>query len=102
MTNTVRNEAGEVTQRAKITLLSGVASTSEVTMVVLKNVPIGPNGSINGAVLATNSVPINRVNGLQDQLDEVFQAGNERKAEVVAALIAIGITASTSEHGDYS
>lgn len=97
VTNTVRNEAGEVTQRAKITLLSGVASTSEVTMIVLKNVPIGPEGAINGAVLAVNSVPINRVNGLQDQLDETFQAGNERKAEVVAALVAIGITASTNE-----
>ncbi|MGM1048643.1 MAG: phage tail protein [Bacillota bacterium] len=97
VTNTVRNEAGEVTQRAKITLLSGVASTSEVTMVVLKNVPIGPEGAINGAVLAVNSVPINRVTGLQDQLDEAFQAGNERKAEVVAALVAIGVQASTSE-----
>ncbi|MGG3310770.1 phage tail protein [Paenibacillus lautus] len=97
VTNTIRNESGEVTQRAKITLLSGVASSSEVTMVVLKNVPIGPEGAINGAVLATNSVPINRVNGLQDQLDETFQAGNERKAEVVAALVAIGIQASTSE-----
>ncbi|WP_411552304.1 phage tail protein [Paenibacillus lautus] len=97
VTNTVRNEAGEVTQRAKITLLSGVTTTSEVTMVVLKNVPIGPNGSINGAALAVNSVPVNRVSGLQDQLDEVFQAGNERKAEVVAALVALGIQASTSE-----
>ncbi|WP_106766821.1 phage tail protein [Paenibacillus faecalis] len=74
VTNTVRNEAGEVTQRAKIILLSGVAATSEVTMVVLKNVPIGPEGAINGAVLAANSVPINRVSGLQDQLDEAFQA----------------------------
>ncbi|AWP30785.1 hypothetical protein B9D94_04395 [Paenibacillus sp. Cedars] len=97
VTNTVRNAAGEVSQRAKITLLSGVASTSEVTMVVLKNVPIGPEGAINGAVLAMDSVPINRVNGLQDQLDGAFQAGNERKAEVVAALVAIGVPASTSE-----
>lgn len=97
VTNTVRNTAGEVTQRAKITLLSGVAAGSEVAMVVLKNVPIGPDGSINGAVLAANSVPINRVTGLQDQLDEAFQAGNERKAEVVAALVAIGVPASTNE-----
>lgn len=100
VTNTVRNGAGQVTQRARITLLSGVVATSEVTMVVLKNVPIGPDGSINGAVLAANSVPINRVNGLQDQLNEVFQSGNERKAEVVAALVALGISASTSESWD--
>lgn len=69
VTNTVRNQAGEVTQRAKITLLSGVTATSEVTMVVLKNVPIGKDGSINGAVLAADSVPINRVSGLQEKLD---------------------------------
>ncbi|SMF72496.1 Phage tail fibre repeat-containing protein [Paenibacillus uliginis N3/975] len=75
VTNTVRNEAGEVTQRAKITLLSGVASTSEVTMVVLKNVPIGPDGSINGAVLAANSVPINRVTGLEEALNNITRWG---------------------------
>lgn len=69
VTNTVRNEAGEVTQRAKLTLLSGVAATSEVTMVVLKNVPIGPEGAINGAVLAVDSVPINRVSGLEEALN---------------------------------
>ncbi|WP_410767825.1 phage tail protein [Fontibacillus sp. BL9] len=97
VTNTVRNGAGEVTQRAKITLISGVAATSEVTMVVLKNVPLGEDGAINGAVLAVDSVPINRVNGLQRQLEEAFQAGNERKEEVVAALVALGVSASTSE-----
>ncbi|GAE07284.1 phage tail protein [Paenibacillus sp. JCM 10914] len=97
VTNTIRSGDGEVTQRAKITLLSGVSSTSEVTMVVLKNVPLGEGGAINGAVLAVDSVPINRVNGLQGQIDEAFQAGNERKAEVVAALVAIGVPASTSE-----
>lgn len=75
VTNTVRNEAGEVTQRAKITLLSGVALTSEVTMVVLKNVPIGPDGSINGAVLAVSSVPINRVNGLEEALSNITRWG---------------------------
>ncbi|GAA0389512.1 phage tail protein [Paenibacillus motobuensis] len=100
VTNTVRDGAGQVTQRAKINLLSGVAASSEVTMVVLKNVPIGPDGAINGAVLAVDSVPINRVNGLQDQLDEVFQAGNERKKEVVDALVALGVSASTADSWD--
>lgn len=100
VTNTIRDGAGQVTQRAKINLLSGVATTSEVTMVVLKNVPIGPDGAINGAVLATDSVPINRVNGLQDQLDQAFQAGNERKKEVVDALVALGVPASTNDSWD--
>lgn len=100
LTNTVRDGAGQVTQRAKINLLSGVAATSEVTMVVLKNVPIGPDGAINGGVLATGSVPINRVDGLQDKLDQAFQAGNKRKSEVVAALVALGISAATSDSWD--
>lgn len=100
VTNTVRDGAGQVTQRAKINLLSGVAATSEVTMVVLKNVPIGPDGAINGGVLATGSVPINRVDGLQDKLDQAFQAGNERKKEVVDALVALGVSASTNDSWD--
>ncbi|WP_179013864.1 phage tail protein [Paenibacillus sp. 79R4] len=100
LTNTVRDGAGQVTQRAKINLLSGVAATSEVTMVVLKNVPIGPDGAINGGVLATGSVPINRVDGLQDKLDQAFQAGNERKKEVVDALVALGVSASTNDSWD--
>jgi len=100
VTNTVRDGAGQVTQRAKINLLSGVAATSEVTMVVLKNVPIGPDGAINGAVLATGSVPINRVDGLQDKLDQAFQSGNERKREVADALVALGVSASTNDSWD--
>lgn len=32
-----------------------------------------------------------------DRADQAFTAGNERKAEVVAALVAIGVQASTSE-----
>lgn len=88
VTNTVRNNAGEVTLRAKITLLIGVAATSEVTMVVLKNVPLGEEGAINGAVLAVDSVPMNRVNGLQEQLNELFTSGNDGKSNLEAAIIA--------------
>lgn len=75
VTNTDRDGTGQVTQRAKINLLTGVAATSEVTMVVLKNVPLGPDGAINGAVLAVDSVPINRVNGLQDQIQNITRWG---------------------------
>ncbi|WP_059051988.1 tail fiber protein [Paenibacillus senegalimassiliensis] len=100
VTNTVRNGAGQVTQRARLNLLAGIKTGSKVTMVVLKNVPIGSDGAINGAVLAVDSVPVNRVSGLQTQLDEVFQAGNERKQEVVDALIALGVTASMADSWD--
>lgn len=92
-----RDEAGELVKRAEIELIKGVKIDSKISLVVLKNVPIGADGSINGAVLATESVPINRVNGLQDKLDEAFQAGNERKSELVAALIAKGVEATTDD-----
>lgn len=68
ITNTVRDGSGKVTQRAKLNLLEGVTATSEVAMVVLKNVPIGAEGAINGAVLAESSVPVNRVNGLSEHM----------------------------------
>jgi hypothetical protein len=93
----VRDEAGELVKRGEIELTKGVNVDSKISLVVLKNVPIGSDGSINGAVLATESVPINRVNGLQAKLDEAFQAGNERKSELVAALIAKGIEATTDD-----
>ncbi|MNO20861.1 Phage tail fiber repeat protein [compost metagenome] len=69
VTNAVRDGSGQVMQRAKITLLTGVNAGSKISMVVLKNVPIGPEGAINGAVLAVDSVPMNRVNGLQEKID---------------------------------
>jgi hypothetical protein len=92
-----RDEAGELVKRAEVELARGVTVGSKLSLIVLKNVPTGADGSINGAVLATDSVPINRVNGLQDKLDEAFQAGNERKSELVAALIAKGIQATTDD-----
>ncbi|GAA0390606.1 phage tail protein [Paenibacillus motobuensis] len=36
----------------------------------------------------------------QSKADQAFQAGNERKAEVVAALVALGVTASTNDSWD--
>ncbi|WP_068616458.1 tail fiber protein [Paenibacillus tuaregi] len=70
VTNTVREGSGKVTQRAKLNLSEGISKTSEVAMVVLKNVPIGAEGAINGAVLAEGSVPINRVNGLSEHFSD--------------------------------
>ncbi|GIP20421.1 phage tail protein [Paenibacillus sp. J22TS3] len=90
ITNTVRNGSGMVTQRAKLNLLEGISKTSEVAMVVLKNVPIGAEGAINGAVLAEGSVPINRVNGLSEQLAETVT-----KADYVRSP-AYAVTSGTS------
>ncbi|RAR39686.1 hypothetical protein DP091_29765 [Paenibacillus sp. MDMC362] len=45
---------------------------------------------------ATNGIREN-VAATEKAVGQAFQAGNERKAEVVAALVAIGVQASTSE-----
>lgn len=82
VTNTVRDESGTMTQRAKLNLLSGVSATSEIAMVVLKNVPLGPDGAINGAVLAEGSVPINRVNGLQE-----LKSAVDKKVDLTGAVM---------------
>ncbi|ANS73715.1 hypothetical protein AWM70_03275 [Paenibacillus yonginensis] len=68
LTNTVRGEDGSVTQRAMLNLASGLKTGSKVAMVVLKNVPLGPEGAINGAVLAEGSIPSNRVSGFDAHL----------------------------------
>ncbi|MNJ29315.1 hypothetical protein D3C77_238760 [compost metagenome] len=64
--NATRDAAGEVVKRAEITLAKGVAVGSEISLVVLKNVPIGEDGSINGVVLAVDSVPVDRIKGLAE------------------------------------
>jgi hypothetical protein len=89
VTNTVRDGSGQVMQRAKITLLTGIIAGSKISMVVLKNVPIGPEGAINGAVLAVDSVPINRVNGLQEKLDAQLADLSAQTAGKGASLVGI-------------
>jgi hypothetical protein len=93
----VRDDAGALVKRAELVLAKGVTEGSELSLLVMKNVPIGEDGAINGAILAKESVPIDRVRGLQDKVNEAFQAGNERKSELVAALVAKGITATIEE-----
>jgi hypothetical protein len=96
----VRDDAGSLVKRAELVLTKGIAEGSELSLLVMKNVPIGEDGAINGAVLAKGSVPIDRVSGLQDKVDEAFQAGNERKQQAVDALIALGVSASMSDSWD--
>lgn len=66
----VRDETGELVKRAELVLAKGVAEGSELSLLVMKNVPIGEDGAINGAVLAKGSVPIDRVSGLDEKLVE--------------------------------
>ncbi|GIP54436.1 phage tail protein [Paenibacillus vini] len=60
-----------------------------------------PNASLNkaGIVQLSNETSGSRENvaATEKAVSQAFQAGNERKAEVVAALVALGVSASTSE-----
>jgi hypothetical protein len=60
----VRDDTGELVKRAELVLAKGVAEGSELSLLVMKNVPIGEDGAINGAVLAVDSVPISRIKDL--------------------------------------
>jgi hypothetical protein len=69
ITNTVRDGGGTVTARGYFTLnnVNGVDAGTVVDIIILKNVPIGTDGSINGAALAVNSVPLDRVQNAFDK-----------------------------------
>lgn len=66
----------------------------------LGNVQV-PDASLTqkGIVQLSNATNGTRENvaATEKAVSQAFQAGNERKAEVVAALVAIGVSASTSE-----
>lgn len=66
----------------------------------LGNVQV-PDASLTqkGIVQLSNATDGTRENvaATEKAVGQAFQAGNERKAEVVAALVAIGVSASTSE-----
>lgn len=62
----------------KIILLNeGVMSGTEIVIIVLKNVPIGEEGAINGRVIAQNSLPMDRVIDLSSELSTIDQRINE-------------------------
>lgn len=53
------------------TLNVGVNKNTLIEILILKNVPIGPEGSINGDVIAIDSMSINRVKGLLESLGDI-------------------------------
>ena len=57
-------ETGGVVTRGNLTLVNGVVSGTLLPIVILKNVPVGTTGSINGTVLAQNTIPLDRLIGL--------------------------------------
>lgn len=65
-----------------VRLVEGVEAGTELFIQVFKNVPIGPEGAINGAVIAVNSLPSDRVQGF----DELFTSVSDGKAKLETAI----------------
>jgi hypothetical protein len=65
VTNPVTNGDNSIT-KGYITLNEGRPKDSFLKMRILRNVPIGPDGAIQGTVLTIDSIPQNRVQGLVD------------------------------------
>lgn len=57
-------------QKGKITF-SGTIDNCLISIYVLKNVPIGEDGAINGRCLSVDSIPMDRVMGLTSQLSDM-------------------------------
>lgn len=53
----------------ELVLNNALLSSSEVVIEIWKHVIVGPEGSINGAVLAVNSIPLNRIYNLEERID---------------------------------
>lgn len=54
----------------------GKSKGSIIKMTILKNVPNGEEGGVSGSVIAENSIPMNRVQGLQELKEDVAQISN--------------------------
>jgi hypothetical protein len=64
-------DVNNVITRGYITFKEGRALNSYVGMLILKNVALGPEGTVNGNMLAIESIPQNRVVGLVDLATDV-------------------------------
>lgn len=87
-----------VTEAGIVKLSSATNSTSET----LAATPRAVKSAYDAATAAqtTANAANTAAATAQSRADSAFQLGNERKAEVVAALVAKGISASTSESWD--
>ncbi|MNJ28661.1 Phage tail fiber repeat protein [compost metagenome] len=90
--------SASVTEAGIVKLSNATNSTSET----LAATPRAVNSAYDAATAAqtTANAANTAAATAQARADSAFQLGNERKAEVVAALVAKGISASTSESWD--
>lgn len=88
-------EDASTTKKGITKLSNAVNSISETE----SSTPKATKTAYDAAVAAQNTA--NAANQAaataQSKADQAFQSGNERKAEVVAALVALGVSASTSD-----
>lgn len=72
----------------------GVRAGAKIFIQVFKNVPLGPEGAINGGVIAVNSLPSDRVQGF----DELFTSVSEGKGKLEATIT--DMDGEVSKQGD--
>jgi hypothetical protein len=89
---TITNATHDPTVYGYITLSEGVAIDTLIHIDVFKNVPIGTDGAINGICLAANSVPSNRVIGLDNYKSSVDTQLAEKATEFATKLDKIDYT----------
>lgn len=83
---------GTLISRGKVVLNQPLSVDSRVVIEVWKNIPIGEEGSVSGQVIAPNSMPQNRVIGLEEALNSPKYAS---PAKTVGPVIPL----SNSEYG---
>lgn len=67
----------------KIILHDSLTVESKVTIEIWKNIPIGEEGSVSGQVIAIDSLPVDRVQGLGEVLDnKVNKSGDNMAGEL--------------------
>ncbi|GEM_PF-3471312 len=75
--DTTRDEVGNLLEKGKILLNQSLEKESKVVIEVWKNIPMGEDGSVSGNVIAVDSIPPDRVQGLLDlKNDAVRKTGD--------------------------
>ncbi|CAK7084103.1 hypothetical protein [Tissierella sp.] len=69
--DTIRDEEGNLLENAKVVLNKALTDISKVTIEIWKNIPIGDEGSVSGSVISIDSMPQNRVQGLNNLNEKV-------------------------------
>lgn len=75
-------ERFSVMDEKTVRLAEGVQIGTKIFIQVFKNVPLGPEGAINGGVIAVNSLPSDRVQGF----DELFTSVSDGKSKLETAI----------------